>query len=88
MEFVACCARFGVSPADRNCKIGFIPGLRLPERFLNLIGDIRPRHPHVCQVSLSKSFKVATRPNTVLPFGEHSLQVAPTRAQAADDDAK
>jgi hypothetical protein len=60
MEFVASCDRFGVSPADRNCKIGFIPTLRLPKGFLRLIEGVRPRHPHVCQVSFTKSFEVVT----------------------------
>jgi hypothetical protein len=56
-------------------KIDFSPDPTAPKRVLRLIEGIRPRHPHVCEVSFSKSFEFATKSNTVPPFGEHGPQL-------------
>jgi hypothetical protein len=55
----------------------WVPTLRLPKGFLGLIEGIRPRHPHVRQISFIESFHFVTRSITVPPFGEY-LQVVPT----------
>jgi hypothetical protein len=59
----------------RNARLHKISlgSLPFPKGFLNLIEDIRPRHPHVRQVSFIKSLEFVARANTVPPIGEHSL---------------